>query len=218
MKTKNFNSVIGGKVIIMILVLIFSFSDLYAQKKYLPENKKYPSAKIYYDNNKVIGVKNIVLINDSTLNFNYAGSMNKEMVSTQNVKFVTVKKGSNALAFSLVGAGIGVLSVALTQGKSSSDPLLDDVNWGPIYLGFAAGGFLIGAIIGEMNRSEVRVSWFSLGYAAVRLILIPGISFVVLRLCNIDTVITAVSVLLAGMPVGSTTASVNGRASVAKTC
>jgi predicted permease len=65
---------------------------------------------------------------------------------------------------------------------------------------------LIGAIIGEMNRSEVRITYFSLLYTAVRLILIPGISFIVLRLSNADTVITAVSVLLAGMPVGSTTA------------
>jgi hypothetical protein len=65
---------------------------------------------------------------------------------------------------------------------------------------------LIGAIIGEMNRSEVRVSWFALGYTAIRLILIPGVSYLVLLLVNTDPVIMAVSVLLAGMPVGSTTA------------
>jgi hypothetical protein len=172
------------KIVALSLILLVSYCDLLAQKKYLPENKRYPSAKIYYDNNKVIGVRNVILINDSTLKFNYSGRMSSEMVSTQNVKFVTVKAGSHALAFGFIGAGIGVLSVALTQGRNASDPLFDDVNYGPFYLGFAAGGFLVGAIVGSASAKwetyyipdkqlasgfRIAPSW-SQGYPAMKLV------------------------------------------------
>lgn len=65
---------------------------------------------------------------------------------------------------------------------------------------------LIGSIIGEMDRTQMRVDLFSLIYASIRLILIPLVTFIGCRLCQVDPLITGVSVILAGMPVGSTTA------------
>ncbi|HLW22073.1 MAG TPA: AEC family transporter [Sphaerochaetaceae bacterium] len=65
---------------------------------------------------------------------------------------------------------------------------------------------LIGSIVGEMNRSQMKLDWFSLSYSSIRLFLIPFVAFIGLRLFKVDPLITGVSVLLAGMPVGSTTA------------
>jgi predicted permease len=65
---------------------------------------------------------------------------------------------------------------------------------------------LIGSIVGEMDRTQMRIDWFSLGYSAIRLGLIPLAAYLGCRAFSIDPLITSVSVLLAGMPVGSTTA------------
>jgi predicted permease len=65
---------------------------------------------------------------------------------------------------------------------------------------------LIGSIVGEMDRKTMKVDLFSLVYSAIRLILIPLAAFIGARLFAIDPLITGVAVLLAGMPVGSTTA------------
>ncbi len=65
---------------------------------------------------------------------------------------------------------------------------------------------LIGSIIGEMPRSQMKLDWFSLSYCGLRLCIIPFIAFLCLRLFSVDPLVTGVSVLLAGMPVGSTTA------------
>lgn len=43
-------------------------------------------------------------------------------------------------------------------------------------------------------------------YTVIRLIVIPLVVYVGCHLCRVDTLITGVSVLLAGMPAGSTTA------------
>ncbi|MEA5031606.1 MAG: AEC family transporter [Sphaerochaeta sp.] len=65
---------------------------------------------------------------------------------------------------------------------------------------------LIGSIVGEMDRSQVKIDLFSLVYSAVRLVLIPLACLLGCRLFSVDPLITGVSVVLAGMPVGSTTA------------
>ena len=64
---------------------------------------------------------------------------------------------------------------------------------------------LIGTILADVKPREmvnVEVLWFSF----IRLALIPGAAYIVCRLLQIDPLITGVSVLLAAMPGGSTTA------------
>jgi predicted permease len=65
---------------------------------------------------------------------------------------------------------------------------------------------LVGAIIGEMDRSELKVDLFSLGFSAVRLVFIPLVSYLGCLLFSVDPEVTGVSIVLAGMPIGSTTA------------
>ncbi|MCI9559479.1 MAG: AEC family transporter [Lachnospiraceae bacterium] len=64
---------------------------------------------------------------------------------------------------------------------------------------------LIGTIFADMELAGM-ISKPVLRYTFVRLAVIPGIAFVGCRLFGIDRLITGVSVLLAAMPAGSTTA------------
>ncbi len=64
---------------------------------------------------------------------------------------------------------------------------------------------LIGTILAEVNVKNM-ISKTVLGYAFIRLILIPSLVLAGCRLFQINALLTGVSVLLAGMPAGSTTA------------
>lgn len=64
---------------------------------------------------------------------------------------------------------------------------------------------LIGTIFADLDlRGMVSVP--VLRFTLVRLAVIPGITYLGCRLCGVDRLVTGVSVLLAGMPAGSTTA------------
>lgn len=64
---------------------------------------------------------------------------------------------------------------------------------------------LIGTIFADLDLSGM-VSMPVLRFTLVRLVVIPGIAYAGCRLCGVDRLVTGVSVLLAGMPAGSTTA------------
>lgn len=64
---------------------------------------------------------------------------------------------------------------------------------------------LIGTIFADLDlRGMISVP--VLRFTLVRLAVIPGITYLGCRLCGVDRLVTGVSVLLAGMPAGSTTA------------
>ncbi len=64
---------------------------------------------------------------------------------------------------------------------------------------------LIGTILAEVNIKTI-MNKTTVYYAFIRLILIPLMVFAALRIFQISSLLTGVSVLLAGMPAGSTTA------------
>lgn len=64
---------------------------------------------------------------------------------------------------------------------------------------------LIGTVLAEIDIRSIFIT--SVMYLSfIRLILLPGVTLVVLKLLNVDPLILAVSVLLTAMPVGSTAA------------
>lgn len=69
----------------------------------------------------------------------------------------------------------------------------------------AVSMLIIGGILAEISPRTV-FSKSALYYSFLRLVAIPAVVFVVLRLLRMDPLLTAVSVLLAAMPAGSTTA------------
>lgn len=63
----------------------------------------------------------------------------------------------------------------------------------------------IGTILAEVDVRRI-FSKTILAFSVIRLLAIPGIVFLVLTILKIDPIVTGVSVLLSGMPAGSTTA------------
>jgi len=132
------------KISIMLLLIFISINQIKSQPRFVESGKKYSNVKMHLSNYKFIKARNLILTNDSTLNYENSVSGSKEFVLIKNVKFISEKRGSYALEYGLVGAGIGILSVLSTQGQNADV----DVNWAPFYLGFAAGAGLIGTLIG----------------------------------------------------------------------
>jgi predicted permease len=64
---------------------------------------------------------------------------------------------------------------------------------------------LIGTILAEVKIKSI-LDWGIVKYTVIRLFLIPFMVFIACRLFSIDKVLSGVSILLAGMPAGSTTA------------
>ncbi len=63
----------------------------------------------------------------------------------------------------------------------------------------------IGTILAEVDIRKI-LSKTILAFSVIRLLAIPGIVFLILTILKVDPVVTGVSVLLSGMPAGSTTA------------
>lgn len=138
----------------LLLLPIFILSlSVSAQKRVLESNHNYSTAKIVITGKGVIPVKNMMLVNDTLLQYNSQksdGSSYLKQVSTSTIRYVKIKQGSYAGIGAAAGAGTGLLSAVYGILTVKSDPTLDDsdVNWTPFVLGFTAGGALIGSMVG----------------------------------------------------------------------
>ena len=146
-----------------LLILLITTNILFAQKQkeYITPNKKYSSAKIYIKGNKILRVKSLQLINDSTIIFKNTDTPKVAELSLSQVKYFSVKKGSKALQYGLFGAGVGLLTVLLA---------VKDVETGTSYEyrdnlglriaiiigGFGAIGAGIGALIPKWKRMYIK--------------------------------------------------------------
>lgn len=124
-----------------------------AQQRTIVMNKKYANAKIVQVGKGMFPVKNLMLVNDTLLQYTSKGgdgSIGMKQISVSNVRYVKIKKGSYFGIGALAGAGIGLLSAVYGVLTVKSDTNLDDsgVNWTPFIVGFTAGGALIGGIVG----------------------------------------------------------------------
>lgn len=67
---------------------------------------------------------------------------------------------------------------------------------------------VIGTILAEINVKEIKTFFSKLlmYYSAIRLVVIPLLVFAILKIAHMDAMVIGVTVLLAAMPAGSTTA------------
>jgi hypothetical protein len=135
--------------IFLLVLILLLVKPLQAQNQFLEKNKIYSYAKIYQKGMPAVKVKNLILSNDSLLQYtlnDYQGSSHKILLSTTNVRYISVIKGSHVASYGAYGGAVGLISSLYAV----FDPTLKDsgVNWTPFILGFTAGGAVIGALVG----------------------------------------------------------------------
>jgi hypothetical protein len=140
------------KYFFLLLAVCFVVNTSIAQKQYLDKSKTYSTAKIYQRGSNTLRVNNLVLTNDSLIQYslNGYGSSNLKEVSTKNIRYVAVKNGTYAGTYAAIGGGFGLLCGLYGVLSVKADPTLDDsgVNWTPFIVGFTAGGAVIGVLLG----------------------------------------------------------------------
>lgn len=148
-----------NKSAFLIVLFIFAVIILNAQKEYIENNKNYSVARVYHKNYKIIKVNNLELVNDSLMTFKAVGSSKEEQLPVTDVRYISVRHGSMALTYGLIGAGTGLLSSLIAVAAVSVDPSVDDsnVNYAPIIIGFTFGFGALGAIIGAFNYKWKRL-------------------------------------------------------------
>lgn len=102
----------------------------------------------------------------------------------------------------IISMGIGVILMAFNP------PLPTFVSSTITYLSrctIPLSMLIIGCILSECKVSEI-FDKSALYFSLIRLVIFPAIVFAVLKLMNIDSVLLGVSVIMSGMPAGSTTA------------
>lgn len=147
------------KKITSLSILILFCVLVYGQKEYIIKNKNYSHARIYKKDYKILKVNNLELINDTIITFKEVGSSQKSELSVSDVKYFSVRKGSYALTYGLIGAGCGLLGSLLGVAQLNADPMTDasEVNYTPIIIGITAGFGLLGAFIGAFSYKWKRL-------------------------------------------------------------
>lgn len=147
------------KKFITLSILFLISVSIIAQKEYLQKNKNYSLARIYQKDNRILKVNNLKLINDTVVSFKVVGTQQISELNVDDVKYVSVKKGSHALVGGLIGAGSGLLGSLLGVAQVKADPTLNgsEVKTAPIVIGITAGFGAIGAIIGALSPKWKRL-------------------------------------------------------------
>jgi len=125
-----------------------------AQNEFLEININYSIAKIYREGKAAVKVKDLILTNDTLLEYsiNDLGfKYHKEQCSTTNIKFIAVKNGNYAVVSGLSGGLAGLVGGSLfylnEAGKLEDiAKVLDNPGW--YFVGCIAGGAVIGTLVG----------------------------------------------------------------------
>jgi hypothetical protein len=143
------------RLIFILLTLFCIHTAAKSQKQYLQKNKTYKVAKIYRtERSDKYEVRNLELTNDTLVTFDEtkAGIINKVQISTNNIRYVSVKNGTHALAYGAVTGG-AVLSIAAIATSAT----INDPNYEPergkaaaVIVGFTAAGALVGGLVGAL--------------------------------------------------------------------
>ena len=147
------------KKIYLIALLLFAGNLLFSQINFLEKGKNYSFAKVYPKDKMVFKVRNLQLLNDSTITFHNIKTSSSGMLLSDEVNSVSVKKGSYAAVYGASGALIGLLSSLLAVAQVKTDPYLNDsdTDYTPIIIGFTVGCGAIGAVIGALSPKWKRL-------------------------------------------------------------
>jgi len=118
------------KNLILLVLIIFAFNSLEAQKRYLEPNKNYSKAKIIQNGEIPIQAKNLIMVNDSMVQYSVyskEGAVETQVkLSSSTIQKVLIKKGTYAAEYGLV-FGLGALAGGLLGvAQAKNDPLYVD--------------------------------------------------------------------------------------------
>ena len=99
----------------------------------------------------------------------------------------------------------GLALFTATDRKSVVKKLLTHPCMVAVYIGLVPM-MVIGAILAETDIRKIAGKGWILYYSLLRLIVIPLVVYGILKACGVDAMLIDVSVLMAAMPAGSTTA------------
>jgi hypothetical protein len=97
------------KNFLLIMALLIIAGSVSAQKRTLEMNKKYTNAKMVLIGKGTVPVKNLMLVNDTLLQYNSKngdGSINMKQISASSVRYVKIKKGSYFVSPAYCGLGM----------------------------------------------------------------------------------------------------------------
>jgi len=145
--------------IYLIVLLFIAGNLLFSQVSFLEKGKNYSFAKVYPKDKMVFKVRNLQLLNDTTIAFYNMNTSADGTLKNYEVNSVSVKQGSYAAIYGASGALIGLLSSLLAVAQVKTDPYLDDSNadYTPIVIGFTVGCGAIGAVIGALSPKWKRL-------------------------------------------------------------
>ena len=138
-------------IVCLLLITGSNSGTLRAQKEYIQQGQTY-NGKMYMKTNQFVTGNSIELVNDTTLRY-FTASGQENYVSTEEIHWVSIKTGSKAGTGALLGGLTGVLTALLVQMNYEIDPYAEPVDFTPLYLGFGAGGLLIGALVGSASST-----------------------------------------------------------------
>ncbi len=147
---------IGRSGLAACLLLLFAVRA-HSQEEAPPSYKfreavSYSKAKVYLTNNARLEVRNLTIENDR-LTFQAKGSPTADGKELEDVQVIKVSEGKRAGEYALYGGIVFALSSALALLQVEADPYNtgNDVEINkPLWIGgFAAGGLLLGGIVGS---------------------------------------------------------------------
>jgi len=115
------------------------------------EKHSYKKAKIYLDNHRILKVNNLE-INSVEATFLNSINRKQEKIVINAIKLIRIPEGSYMWQGALYGAGTMALT-ALLIDIQPDDPLglgIEQKRGAGFYLGFTAGGAVIGALVGSL--------------------------------------------------------------------
>ena len=129
-------------------------NDPNSPKKYIKMNKTYSKARIYQTGKSPLEVRDLILLNDTLIQYRKASSRQNEIVRMPagTIRSISALQGTHAGLGAFSGGLICLVSGLSTFAEVESDPYMGNlgISWGPIILGLTAGGVLTGALVGAL--------------------------------------------------------------------
>ena len=134
-----------------VLLLVLGSASCLAQKApgVRLDGTAYSQARVYLYDDTRVEAKDLV-INGDQINFVQKSTQQRRAYRLHDIHVIRVVDGTRFRDYALFGAGVGAASSILTS-LTYEPPSGEEINYGPLILGFTAATALIGGIVGTLT-------------------------------------------------------------------